>query len=88
LKALWMNAFFALMVPLGAAVYVGLRELVAVDRFTAFALAFSGGTFLHLSLSDILPDLHRRGGSKWRLTGALLAGLALMWALRLIRHEH
>ena len=87
MRALWMNAFFALMVPLGAAVYVGLRELVAVERFTAFALAFSGGTFLHLSLSDILPDLHRRAGSKWRLTGALLAGLALMWALKLVNHE-
>jgi zinc and cadmium transporter len=87
IKALWMNALFALMVPIGAAIYVGLRELVAVEKFTAFALAFSGGTFLHLSLSDILPDLHRRGGSKWRLTGALLAGLGLMWALKLVNHE-
>jgi zinc and cadmium transporter len=87
LKALWMNAFFALMVPLGAGVYLLLRNLVALDRFTAYALAFSGGTFLHLSLSDILPDLHRRAGSKWRVTLALLAGLALMWALRFIRHE-
>jgi zinc and cadmium transporter len=90
LKALWMNAFFALMVPLGAGVYLAARSLLPMgtERFTAYALAFSGGTFLHLSLSDILPDLHRRGGSKWRLTGALLAGLALMWALRLIQHEH
>ncbi len=88
LKALWMNAFFALMVPLGAGIYLALYRAVPMERFTAYALAFSGGTFLHLSLSDILPDLHRRGGSKWRLTGALLAGLALMWALRFIRHEH
>ena len=86
-KAVAMNAFFALMVPAGALLYVALRQVVAVDSFTAYALAFSGGTFLHLSLSDILPDLHRRAGSKWRLTGALLAGLALMWALRLIQHE-
>jgi zinc and cadmium transporter len=86
-KALWMNAFFALMVPLGAGVYLGLRGLVSMERFTAFALAFSGGTFLHLSLSDILPDLHRRGGAKWRITLALLVGVALMGALRFIRHE-
>jgi zinc and cadmium transporter len=86
-KALWMNAFFALMVPTGAGVYLALRNLVTLDRFTAFALAFSGGTFLHLSLSDILPDLHRRAGSKARVTVALLAGLALMWSLRFIRHE-
>jgi len=87
-KAVLMNAFFALMVPLGALMYVALNAVVPVKDFTAFALAFSGGTFLHLSLSDILPDLHRRGGSKWRLTGALLAGLALMWSLRLLQHDH
>jgi zinc and cadmium transporter len=87
LKALWMNALFALMVPIGAGVYLGLRDLISMERFTAFALAFSGGTFLHLSLSDILPDLHRRAGSKWQITGALLLGLAMMWSLRLIRHE-
>jgi len=88
LRALWMNAFFALMVPLGAAVYVGLRELVAVERFTAVALAFSGGTFLHLSLSDILPDLHRRGASKWRLSAAMVGGVGMMGALTFLRHAH
>jgi zinc and cadmium transporter len=87
-RALLMNAFFALMVPLGAGVYLLLGTLSNLERFTAGALAFSGGTFLHLSLSDILPDLHRRLSSRWRATLALLAGLALMWALRFIRHAH
>jgi zinc and cadmium transporter len=86
-RAVGMNALFALMVPIGAGLYVALRQVAPIASFTAWALAFSGGTFLHLSLSDILPDLHRRGGSKWRLTGALLVGLALMWSLRLLRHE-
>jgi zinc and cadmium transporter len=87
-RALAMNAFFALMVPVGAGVYLLLRGVVHTDLFTAHALAFSGGTFLHLALSDVLPDLHRRGGSKWRLTVALVAGLALMWALTLVQQEH
>jgi zinc and cadmium transporter len=87
-KALLMNAAFALMVPLGAGLYLVVRELVRVETFTSFALAASAGTFLHLSLSDILPDLHRRGGSKWQLSGALMVGLALMWALRTLRHAH
>jgi zinc and cadmium transporter len=87
-RALAMNAAFALMVPLGAGLYLVMRELVKVETFTAYALAASAGTFLHLSFSDILPDLHRRGGSKWRLSGALLVGLGLMWALRLVRHAH
>ena len=85
-KALAMNAFFALMVPVGAGVYLLLSGLSGIERFTAGALAFSGGTFLHLSLSDVLPDLHRRLSSRWRATLSLVAGLALMWALRFMHH--
>ena len=87
-KAVAMNAAFALMVPVGAGVYVLLRETVHVEQFTSLALAASAGTFLHLSLSDILPDLHRRGASKWRLSAAMVAGVALMGALTLLRHAH
>ncbi|BDG02719.1 ZIP family metal transporter [Anaeromyxobacter oryzae] len=87
-KALAMNAAFALMVPVGAGLYLAVKELVRIETFTSYALAASAGTFLHLSLSDILPDLHRRGGSKWQLSGALVVGLALMWGLRLLRHGH
>ena len=85
-KALAMNAAFALMVPAGAGLYVIARQAVRTESFTAYALAASAGTFLHLSLSDILPDLHRRSGSKTLLTGALLAGIGLMWALRGLHH--
>ncbi len=85
-RAVWMNAAFALMVPVGAGLYVLLRELVHAQRFTSLALAVSAGTFLHLSLSDILPDLHRRGASKWRLSAAMVGGVALMGALSLLRH--
>jgi zinc and cadmium transporter len=87
-KALAMNAAFALMVPLGAGIYLVVNELVHVETFTSYALAASAGTFLHLSFSDILPDLHRRGGSKWQLSGALVVGLGVMWSLRLLRHAH
>jgi zinc and cadmium transporter len=86
-RAVAMNAAFALMVPLGAGLYVLLRETIQVQRFTALALAASAGTFLHLALSDILPDLHRRGESKWRLSVALVAGVAVMAALGLVRHD-
>jgi len=85
-QALLLNGLFALMVPAGAALYALLRGAVRVEAFTAYALAGSAGTFLHLALSDILPDLHRRGGSKLRLSAALLAGVAVMWGLRLVHH--
>jgi zinc and cadmium transporter len=86
-RALLMNAAFALMVPAGAALYLLVRSMVNAESFTPLALAASAGTFLHLSLSDILPDLHRRAGSRLRLSGLLLVGVATMWALRLI-HSH
>ncbi len=86
-RALAMNAAFAGMVPLGVGIYVLLRDLVDAPGFTALALAASAGTFLHLALSDILPDLHRRGVHKLRVSGALLAGVAVMWALRFV-HDH
>ncbi len=88
-RALGMNAVFALMVPLGVGVYAVLRDAMQHhETFTAFALAASAGTFLHLSLSDILPDLHRRGAPKWRLSAAMLTGLAVMGALTLLREAH
>jgi zinc and cadmium transporter len=86
-RALLLNGLFALMVPAGAGVYLALRGAVEqVEAFTSYALAASAGTFLHLALSDILPDLHRRGGSRLRLSAALLAGVAAMWGLRFLHH--
>jgi zinc and cadmium transporter len=87
-RALVMNLLFAGMVPVGALIYLLLRNLVHTQLFTAYALAASAGTFLHLALSDILPDLHRRQGSKFRLSGALMVGLAAMWSLTLLGHAH
>jgi zinc and cadmium transporter len=87
-RAVVMNAAFALMVPVGAGLFVLLRETVHAERFTSLALAVSAGTFLHLSLSDILPDLHRRGASKWRLSAAMVTGVVLMGALTFLRHGH
>lgn len=86
-KALLMNAAFALMIPLGAGLYLALRNLVQAATFTPYALAASAGTFLHLAFSDILPDVHRRNGARVSHGLALLAGMAAMWALTLIRHE-
>jgi zinc and cadmium transporter len=85
-RAMLMNAAFATMVPIGAAVYVLLRETVQTETFTAYALAASAGTFLHLSLSDILPDLYRRSPSRVRMSLILAVGLAMMWSLRLWDH--
>jgi zinc and cadmium transporter len=41
-------------------------------------LAFSAGTFLCIALSDLLPELQFHEHDRWKLSVALLAGLALM----------
>lgn len=84
-----MLLLFALMVPLGAGLYFGVRALIDVENFTAYALAFSSGTFLYLSLADLLPQVHRRAGMRVPTVTALLVGVALMYALRFVGgHGH
>jgi zinc and cadmium transporter len=83
-KALAMNATFALMIPLGAGLYLLLRGLVQTAAFTSFAVAASAGTFLHLAFSDILPDVHRRHGARMSHGLALVVGMAVMWGLRFV----
>ena len=49
---------------------------------TPRALAFSAGTFLHLALADLLPQVHRRADVRRPATAALVIGVGLMWLLR------
>ena len=78
-----VNFGFALMIPLGAALFqVGIGRLDGAnsDRVTAATLAFSAGTFLCVALSDLLPELQFHAHDRWKLSGALLFGVALMAA--------
>jgi zinc and cadmium transporter len=83
-RTMLMNAGFALMIPVGAGVYLLIQDLVHAGTFTSFALAASAGTFLHLAFSDILPDVHRRSGARLSHGIALVCGLAAMWGLRFL----
>ena len=86
-RTLAMNAAFALMVPVGAGLFLLVSRVADAGAFASYALAASAGTFLHLALSDIVPDLHRRGGSRL-VPVAMLVGIGAMWALRLVHHSH
>lgn len=65
-----------LAVGAGALLFVMTSSLGGLDpaTVTPWALAFSAGSFLHVAVTDLLPDLHRQ--RSWRLFFALLAGLA------------
>jgi zinc and cadmium transporter len=76
-----LNLGFALMIPLGVALFAvgmaGARQST-VAAWTSGALAFSAGTFLCIALSDVLPELHFHSHDRLKLSIALLAGIVLM----------
>jgi zinc and cadmium transporter len=82
-----VNAGFALMIPLGVALFmIGLGQLspVAASSWTAVALAFSAGTFLCIALSDLLPELQFHSHDRLKLSISLIAGFCLMASTSLI----
>ncbi len=83
----WVNAGFAAMCPLGAAIfYFGMSGMhpSAVDS----ALAFSAGIFLCISLSDLLPEMEFHAHNRVRLTAALLAGILLAYGITFLEPAH
>ena len=85
-----VNAFFALMCPLGAvAFFFGLSRFS--DGQTAIvgcALAFSAGVFVCIALSDLLPEMEFHSHNRIPLTLALLLGIAIAWGITLLEPDH
>jgi zinc and cadmium transporter len=76
-----VNLGFALMIPAGVAFFqLGSAGLgpASASSLTGGALAFSAGTFLCIALSDLLPELQFHSHDRFKLSVALLAGVALM----------
>jgi zinc and cadmium transporter len=79
-RAHLVNLGFSLMLPLGAALFWVGAEFFGTSStaITSNILAFSSGTFLCIALSDLLPELQFHAHDRWKLSTALLAGVALM----------
>jgi zinc and cadmium transporter len=85
------NAAFALAVPLGAFLFYagGISGHESTGPTVAAALAFSAGMFLCISMSDLLPELQFHHHDRFKLSAALLLGLAVAWvACRFEQHSH
>lgn len=87
---LFVNICFALMCPIGALLFA-----FGVDRFggdtgaiLGMALGFSAGTFLCISLSDLLPEVQFHRHDRLKLSIALLAGIATAYGIGLIEPSH
>jgi zinc and cadmium transporter len=79
-----INGLFSLAIPVGVLIfYFGIMQdqfdpNAATQKFyIACALAFSAGTFLCISLSDLLPELQFHRHDRVKLSAALLLGLAV-----------
>ena len=83
-----VNSLFALMVPLGAALfYLGVdRSGINQHLVIGCALAFSAGTFLCISLSDLLPELQFHSHDRGKLSAALVAGIVLAYIIGFFEH--
>lgn len=74
------NGALLLAIPLGAALayfWVGTEN----QKMAGMALAFSAGTFLHVALSDLLPEVHRHSKLKNQAIAFFMVGLTLMLIL-------
>ena len=85
-----VNAGFALMCPLGAAIF-----LLGVERFPGVqselagsAMAFSAGVFLCIALSDLLPEMEFHSHHRVPLSIALSLGIFLAWVIRFLEPGH
>jgi zinc and cadmium transporter len=87
-----INGLFALAIPAGIALfYAGLASETPSSPLLAYSLAFSAGTFLCISLSDLLPELQFHDHDRGKLSAALLLGLALalgVGKLETLLHRH
>ncbi|MEM9255604.1 MAG: ZIP family metal transporter [Pseudomonadota bacterium] len=77
------NAVFALMCPIGAALFYFGVDAVGGDRAIALALAFAAGAFICIALSDLLPEVqfHSHDRAKMSLVFLMGIGVALCMGL-------
>ena len=73
-----LNGLFALASPIGAVLfYFGASHFAANTPLLGYALGFCAGTFLCIASSDLLPELQFHSHDRFKLSAALLAGLAV-----------
>ena len=74
-----LNGLFALASPLGAALfYVGASQFAGGNTpVLGYALAFCAGSFLCIASADLLPELQFHSHDRFKLSAALLSGLAV-----------
>lgn len=78
-----VNLLYALVVPLGAAAFIGSLRLFGHDQgpLLGIALAMAAGAFLCIAAADLLPEVQFHSHDRVLLTASLALGLALAWGI-------
>jgi len=86
LNIVLINLFLSLMTLLGAFItFWSLGD--SIKNFLGLALAFSAGTFIYISVSDLLPEVHRQSKNRFIVLMAFLLGLFFMGSVGLIEGD-
>ncbi|MFA6033404.1 MAG: ZIP family metal transporter [Myxococcota bacterium] len=86
-RIVFMTLGFALLVPAGVILFQGFQSLFPSIDMEGPAVAFACGSFLHIALSDLVPEMHRAGKKRYLHTVFFLLGIAVMFALSFIFRE-
>lgn len=74
---------FSLMVPVGATLtYLFLEH--TTKGIIGILVAFSAGTFLHVSADDLLPEVHQHSHQRFSRLLVFLAGLVTIWVVKFL----
>ena len=85
-----LNGLFALATPLGVVLFfLGAAHFADSNSvFLGTSLAFCSGTFLCIASSDLLPELQFHSHDRFKLSFALMAGLAVAVGIGLLESNH
>jgi zinc and cadmium transporter len=79
-KIILVHSLILVMIPVG-----GLLAYLLIKPGNTLMIgetvAFSAGTFIYISLSDLLPEVHKHSQSKTANFIAFVLGLGIMWLL-------
>ncbi|MFM8378792.1 MAG: ZIP family metal transporter [Planctomycetia bacterium] len=78
-----VNAAYALIVPLGAILFLASLKLFGGNSNATLgaALAMAAGAFLCIAAADLLPEVEFHSHDRLLLTAALTLGIAIAWGI-------
>lgn len=85
LRILFFIFIFGLIIPFGAFTSHYIIKSIG-DQAVEIALALSLGTFIYISTSDFLPEVHRAHSSRLKNLISFLSGIVLMTILAFLAH--